>query len=281
MRNKFIGKMSGTVIVCILAAYGLTGCGAVSKSLPADKFLALSISGLAGVDQYTFQGQSGVVLPIGVTVGSVSYTGEVTDHANMTVQMTGSGDGAGGTSGVGVMSSSGNWTLLARRGADRWLPATAKDGMRPLSAVGSWSESAWAGINPLERLERMKNAAKSVVYGPSDGNDRHRIVQIVLKPSAAKEEWRHRIEAEWESVAGGRPVQAASDGGGAWSAAYEKAGKQLAAMLDSLQAETRMEITADSRTMIPIKIVEHSVLRFEADGRSREESHSGVVTFGK
>ncbi|WP_127531493.1 hypothetical protein [Paenibacillus kobensis] len=280
MRNHNKGRVPGKIIACMLAAsIGLAGCGAASESLPADQFLSLSISGLAGIDQYTFEGKSGIVLPVGVTVGSVSYKGEVTDHANMTVQMTGNGDGGGGTSGVGVMSEDGDWKLLARRGADRWLPANAGNGMRTLNASSSWSESTWAGINPLERLERLKDAAKSVAYGGTDGNDRHRVIQIVLEPSAAKQEWRHRIETEWESVAGGRTVQTAASGRDEWSIAYEKSGKQLAAMLDSLEAETRIEITADSRTMLPLKVVEHSTLRFQANGKERQESHSGTVTF--
>ncbi|MNG41715.1 hypothetical protein D3C84_1310800 [compost metagenome] len=50
-------------------------------------------------------------------------------------------------------------------------------------------------------------------------------------------------------------------------------------MLDSLAAEMTIEVTADSRTMLPLKVVEHSTLRFNANGQERQESYSGVVSF--
>ncbi|GFN32016.1 hypothetical protein [Paenibacillus xylaniclasticus] len=280
MRNQWILDVPRKVLIFMLTiTLGLSGCGTVSESMPADKFLSLSLSGLAGIDHYTFEGNSGVGLPVGVTVGSVSYKGEVTDHSEMTVRMIGSGDVAGGVSGVGTMSVDGHWTLLTRRGADQWLPAQTKDRMRLRASTPSWSVGTWAGINPLDRLERMKEAAKSVSYGPSDGNSRHRIVQIVLEPSAAKQEWRHRIEAEWKAIAGGKLSQTMQAASSDKEAAYVKAERKLASMLDSLQAETRMELTADRHTMKLIKVVEHSTLRFEVNGESREEFHCGVVTF--
>lgn len=268
------------------AVFGVSGCGSMTDNMSADQFLALSISGLAGVDQFTFQGESGVLLPVGVTIGSLSYKGEVTGHSEMKVQMTGSGDDNGGRGGVGIQSMSGNYRLLAQRGADRWLPSGSRSGLRPLSSSGSntsevtvdeASNGLWAGLNPLEKLERVRDAAKSVSYQEDAAvRSGQRVIVIEMQPAAAKDEWTNRIELQWSALLDNNLQGETSS----QAAQIKQAKQQLTEMLGTLSAETRYEVTADKRSMLPQRVVEHSTLHFQAGGKDREESYTGEVTFG-
>ncbi|PWW06171.1 hypothetical protein DFQ01_10372 [Paenibacillus cellulosilyticus] len=267
------------------AVFGIFGCGSMTDNMAADQFLALSISGLAGVDQFTFAGESGVLLPVGVTIGSLSYKGEVTGHSEMKVQMTGSGDNSGGKSGIGLQSMNGQWKLLAQRGADRWLPSGRQDGVRQLSTQDAGtsnvtndgqSNGLWAGLNPLEKLERVRDAAKSVTYQENAAvRSGQRVIVIEMQPSAAKEEWTKRLEQQWSALMESGQQEEASG----QAKQIQQAKQQLTAMLSTLSAETRYEVTADKRSMLPLRVVEHSTLHFQADGKDREESYTGEVTF--
>lgn len=288
MIKRMLSIRSSSLLLALLSVslFGVSGCGSMTDKLPADRFLALSISGLAGVDQYTFTGQSGVLLPVGVTIGSLNYKGEVTGHSNMLVQMTGNGDDSGGRGGVGLQSTSSKWRLQSRRGADRWLPDGGRDGIRPLevkdAAGGAQtgagpSGSLWAGLNPLEKLERVRDAAKSVAYG-EDASVRsgQRLIIIELQPSAAREEWTNRMEQQWSALMENN-LQSESS---AQVEMIKQAKQQLDDMLGTLSAETRYEVTADKRSMLPLRVVEHSTLKFKSNGQTREESYTGEVTFG-
>lgn len=270
------------------SSFSVTGCGSVTDGMPADQFLALSISGLAGVDQFTFTGESGVGLPVGVTIGSLSYKGEVTGHSDMKVQMTGNGDDNGGVGGVGLQSTSGQWRLLAQRGADRWLPSVRQDGIRPLASTSAdegigagnveqgLSNGLWAGLNPLEKLERVRDASKSVAYQEGASvRSGQRVVVIEMQPAAAKEEWTSRIEQQWSAL-----IEDNLQGDSKQAERVTEAKRQLTEMLSTLSAETRYEVTADKRSMLPQRVVEHSKLYFQAGGKPREESYAGEVTFG-
>ncbi|GMK41603.1 hypothetical protein PCCS19_46600 [Paenibacillus sp. CCS19] len=270
-----------------ISLFGVSGCGSVTDNMPADRFLALSISGLAGVDQFTFTGQSGVLLPVGVTIGSLTYKGEVTGHSDMKVQMTGSGDDRGGSGGIGLQSTSGEWRLLSQRGADRWLPSGGQDGIRPLSvkkanegvdAGTGLSNSLWAGLNPLEKLERVRDAAKSVAYEKDAAiRSGQRVIVIELQPSAAREEWTNRMEQQWSALIENKVQSATPE----QAETIKQAKKQMNDMLRTLTAETRYEVTADRRSMLPLRVVEHSKLNFQSGGQAREESYTGEVTFGE
>jgi|GEM_PF-1336393 len=273
----------------ISSLFGLTGCGSVTDRMTADRFLALSISGLAGVDQFTFTGQSGVGLPVGVTIGSLSYQGEVKGHSAMKVQMMGNGDDNGGVGGVGVQSTSGHWRLQAQRGADRWLPIARpvrQDGIRLLASSGaedggvqageSLSNGLWTGLNPLEKLERIRDAAKNVAYQEDAAvRSGQRVIVIEMQPSAAREEWTRRIEQQWSALIDNNLQRNSKQ-----AEMITQAKQQLSEMLGTLSAETRYEVTADKRSMLPMRVVEHSKLYFQAGGKSREESYTGEVTFG-
>ncbi|MBD3918112.1 hypothetical protein H8B09_05060 [Paenibacillus sp. PR3] len=268
----------------ISSLFGVTGCGSMTDRMSADRFLALSISGLAGVDQFTFTGQSGVGLPVGVTIGSLSYKGEVTGHSEMKVQMTGNGDDNGGVGGIGLQSTSGQWRLLAQRGPDRWLPSAIQDGIRPLASASvdggtqeeGLSNGLWAGLNPLEKLERIRDAAKNVAYKEDTSvGSGQRVIVIEMQPSAAREEWTSRIEQQWSAL-----IDNNLQGNSKQVEMITQAKQQLTEMLSTLSAETRYEVTADKRSMLPQRVVEHSKLYFQAGGKSREESYTGEVTFG-
>jgi hypothetical protein len=278
--KRWLLVLFGAVEICV------SGCGSMTDNMPADQFLALSISGLAGIDQFTFAGESGVLLPVGVKIGSLSYKGEVTGHSEMKVQMTGSGDNNGGRSGIGLQQTNGQWRLLAQRGADRWLPSGRRVGIRPLSsrntdmsdnADSGLSNSLWAGLNPLEKLERVRDAAKNVAYKENASvPSGQRIIVIEMQPSAARDEWTGRMEQQWSALFESSQQEEKSN----QARAIQQAKQQFTAMLSTLSAETRYEVTVDKRTMLPQRVIEHSKLLFQAGGREREESYSGEVTFG-
>ncbi|EFM12920.1 hypothetical protein PaecuDRAFT_0431 [Paenibacillus curdlanolyticus YK9] len=269
---------------------GLTGCGDVSGTMEPEKFFSLSVSGLAGKDQYTFQGQSGVVLPAGVRVHALQYRGEISAHSRMKVQLSGDGDGAGGSKGIGLLSTTDEWRAIPRKGADQWTQVPDMKGLGAKSMTGaqtsgklhSWSEESWAGINPVERLERIRDAAKRVMYDESDNDSGYRVVRIVLDGAAAKKDWSDRIQAEWSKVKGEQPLLAASSHmkSSTWQAAYAEADKQLQAMLRSLTAETTIILKADRRSMLPLHITEQSKLQFMSEGQAREEFYTNEVNFG-
>ncbi|MWC26746.1 hypothetical protein [Paenibacillus sp. MMS18-CY102] len=291
IRERWWRRWIASLAWCALMV-GLSSCGNVSGTMEPEQFFTLSVSGLAGKDQYTFEGNSGIVLPAGVRVHALSYRGEISGHSRMKVQLSGDGDGTGGSSGVGLLSSTDEWRAVPQKGADQWahvrgehesnVKAKTSAGAQASVRARSWSEDSWSNINPVERLERIRDAAKRVSYDENNGDDRYRVVRIILDGAAAKKDWSDRIQSEWLTATGNQALLATSNKvkGNAWQTAYAEADKQLQAMLQSLEAETTITLKADRRSMLPHHITEQSKLHFVSEGQAREEFYTSEVTFG-
>lgn len=72
------------VVISIIA--GLLGCAGITPNRTPEKWLSLSYSGLAAMDQYTFTGSMSMGMEEGVMFKPQMFEGKVVNHHQLTIQ---------------------------------------------------------------------------------------------------------------------------------------------------------------------------------------------------
>lgn len=210
------------------------GCGGWAGERPAEETLSLAANGLHGVDRYAFRVRTAVGTETSDLREIEAYEGEIVGHSVMKVRRSSGVPGAN-----------------ELRGPTRFMEELLRQ--RP--------RVEYAGNVPGGRL---------ALRATLEGNDASRIAgeRIRLRFEQAA----RAAEADW------------ADGSGAGLtedqyAAYRDAVKreiarsrqELERMLSGLSADTEVDVTIDRRSLLPLQLVEKTVLRYESGGRQRTE----------
>lgn len=250
---------------CLIPLLLLTSCSFYKPERSAEELLALAVSGLSGVDRYTFDGETTLLLANGRSARTAKFEGEIRNHRNLSVHVQGSQD-----------VQTGQWMQIDRKGPDRWI---ARDGMKEAEEGADW--------NAVQTLERLVGAPKNVAYLPRRPENRAWIVKADLEAAHATRDWKRRLEREFESaVQAARtsiaklPVSRNDDFRREWNAEIAGARKELERMMKGLNVQSTYIVAIDRRRMLPLEITELTTLQYERDGQTCRESRTTNVTFG-
>ena len=225
----------GMALSALIAA-AQAGCAGPETDRSPSEVLAIASAGLEGVDRYTFRSRTAVRAG-GVELQELeSYEGEIAGHA---VRM--------------IRSLSGN---SARESDEAETPAS-----RLAELARRKAEVGYAGKAP---------ACCLVLSVKLSGDEAARDVKARLTKQF--EQAAKRAEEELAgAVLPDADAGKAEDFRGAVARETERFRRELARMLEGLEAEATVLVTIDRRTMLPLSFEETVVLRYEAGGRTRTE----------
>jgi len=230
--------------VCLLAWVALAaGCDSLTDKKTPKELLSMSVSGLAGIDSYTFVETSGVTSAAGIKSASVTYRGEVQEHNRILLQ--------------------------------------------------SEDKHTRSVIPPLELLTAIEAGASHVELLPSKSGLRTAVLRIDLDPAAAAKQWETQLNDSIArldnlnsplSQAGGSKALSANGNNSTefdreWADEIARSKSELSKLLRNLRVESMYMLTIDRKRLLPLKLVEHTVLQYEAKGGKRKELRDSELIF--
>lgn len=248
MSGKRLLRLAGCAIGLAGLIVGFSACLAPSR-LPADEALALSTSALAGVDRYSFAGET-VVRDAGGAAVRQPFSGEVAGH-RLAALSWGQGKPEAGIAPAAPPGAGQKGGAPAEAEAPNPAAHGVATARTPPAAAPTNAASLAAG-RPLALAELAPLQAAAVAYERSD--DRGAVVlKFALRPEAAKARAADHL--------------------------CSREGSASREALDSLQASTVCSWTADRRTWFPTELKEETVLRYTSGGRPITERRTTVLHF--
>ncbi|GIP57962.1 hypothetical protein MKX50_16110 [Paenibacillus sp. FSL W8-0186] len=245
---------------CLMAAVLMSSCR-LQEARTGEQWFNHAWSGLAGVDALTFQGKAALWRgEQGVLEQNLSYSGRLDDHHRLTMRTVIAEGGAGSK---GSLLASGTHlggkyeTKLVAQGR-RWHIVSDEESLG----------KGLARLNPLEQLEHIRNARKSIKLesGAARGT---KVLRIELDAADAQaligselEEEMKQVRQKWESklakLQNAERAKLASQSEQIWSAGN----KQLAEMLNQAEIQAVYHLTVNSKTGLPMRLTSESRIAY-------------------
>ncbi|MFC5469905.1 hypothetical protein ACFPPD_14320 [Cohnella suwonensis] len=219
--------------------FGLQGCMAGSRSIPAKDALALSASALAGSENYAFAGELSLY-DAGGEVGSRSaFEGQVTGHGNLKLQ---------------------------------WKPSE-------LSAMETGDSASYETYRPLQLLEALKGDDATAAYAEKPTQSKPVKLVVRLDDEVAKRRVAEELRQQLAMLRSTYATGSKETGVGKAAAILSEAEARMEAAIKSLKVRTVCYWTADPKNWFPSQLKEESQLSYEWEGRSLNEKRSSETNF--
>ncbi|MFD0713683.1 hypothetical protein [Paenibacillus sp. GCM10027626] len=246
MLNVYTKSGRSCIALLMLLGFALLcggGCQPYAQGRSAEELLSLSISGLAGVDQYSFTGKTVIRNAAGVQTPPVIFQGKVEDHHNIKVQSS----------------------------EKTYIDHFAS---QPLALL----KKIQAGKAKVEVVGAKSGQSTAVLRIEMDPSKARRIWQDQLTASMNEVEKKLDPAKAERSL---QPLQQSSKEAylKEWKAELDHSKKQLEKMLGSLQVESVYELTIDRKRLLPLKLDEQTLLHYEVDGNKLKEGRKAEMTF--
>ncbi|GAA0135788.1 hypothetical protein YSY43_26280 [Paenibacillus sp. YSY-4.3] len=245
---------------CLMAAAAMSSCR-LQETRSGEQWFNHAWSGLAGVDALTFQGKAALWRgEQGVLEQNLSYNGRLDNHHRLTMRTVipeGESGGKGGPLAAGTRAGEEYETKFVAQGR-RWHIESDEE------MLGR----GLARLNPLEQLEHIRNARKSVKLesGAARGT---KVLRIELDAADAQaliggelEEEMKQVRQKWENKLAKLPsaerAKLASQSEQIWSAGD----KQLAEMLNQAEVQAVYHLTLSSKTGLPMRLTSESRIAY-------------------
>ncbi|HUC93380.1 MAG TPA: hypothetical protein VMS09_15390 [Paenibacillus sp.] len=241
------GPLFHAFIWSLLPALLCGGCADPHRARSPEETLAIAAAGLSGIDRYDFRVRTGLGYGQAQPRMTEEYEGKVIGHSKRTVRRTARGnEGAGNAKGSGLR-------------------------------------------DPADRLSTVRKLAETVEYADPAEDGPNLTLRIRLRPDSAAEAEAASLRAEFErsaEAAGSETIRNAAGGAKADQTLRRAVREEIAAsrhrleaMLRSLEVDDVVELSVDGSRMLPVRMKETVVMRYEADGRQRTEKRVTSVTF--
>ncbi|WP_274650484.1 hypothetical protein [Paenibacillus humicola] len=234
--------MKKTMVSAAAAVLLLTGCASGSSGKTPKELLALSISGLTGVDHYRFAGTAAVSVD-GAEEQPVAFQGTVKDHNDIEVQTSG----------------------------DKPVPGIG----HPLELLKSIEASA----SRTELAADRSGNRTAVLHIQADEAKTGKLWADRIRGEFARLERRVPALSGLQSLSGGkgRELQAAYER--EWKQELDRSRARLDGMLKTLRVNADYTLVVDRTKLLPMRLQEHAELRYFADGAERSEVRTTDMTF--
>jgi len=204
----------------------------------------MSISGLAGIDNYSFIETSGVTSAAGIKSASVTYRGEVQEHNRILLQSEDNHHTRSVTPPLelltAIQASARHVELLPSKSGLR--TAVLRIDLDPAAAAKQWEKQLNASIARLDNLNSPLSQA----------GDSKALSSIGSNSSEFDREWATEIA---------------------------RSKSELNELLRNLHVESMYMLTIDRKRLLPLKLQEHTVLQYEAKGAKRKELRNSELIF--
>ncbi|MFC0330755.1 hypothetical protein ACFOLF_02490 [Paenibacillus sepulcri] len=229
--------------IMVLCLTVTAGCASSVEDRSPKELLALTVSGLSGVDHYTFKGTTNIATGDGMVIKPLSFQGTVKDHERLEVKS---------------------------------------------SDIGS-SEDV---IHPLELLKQIEDTASAAELVPAESGNTTAVLLVKTEEKAAAEKWTAKLRSEFKDLQNSMPLAAGSgirqqstkaeteaSFQKEWQAEITRSGRLLEDMLSTLQVSSTYKLIVDKKRLLPLRLQEHTILRYKTQGEQRQESRISDITF--
>jgi len=272
MQKKLrVAARFGLLLPALGTAIAAAACGMAERTDP-EAALDQAVAGLARAESFAFSGKAEIAVD-GVTVQSQSpIDGMVADQNRMYMRIgIDAGTPLSGVRDAGGMSAHG---IVYKRSERGWVPAGADLASPP---------GVFAGWNPVEKLEQLGGLNKTVtVVRDAEDADTLTLEAVVAPEDAAALIRRELAERSAQAVSEDRIREFQNKYGlsdeeagrlrSELAAVTERAGREMEAMTNTLQAELSYRLQLDRSTRLPQKMTIHLGLQYRAGERDHRES---------
>ncbi|NMO94678.1 hypothetical protein HII30_02595 [Paenibacillus lemnae] len=248
----------------------------MSSGKDPDHLLEISVAGLAGMDNLTFQGESSIRSdPAGIYNRTVQYEGELQKHRLLTMKISHRDRVPNHELYTSAGSTMNGFQAKIRYQDGRWAPLA--DG---------YAEAGWvSGFNPLQQLESMINMEKTVTEEVGAPRGR-RILRVQLKEEASRTlavnmlneqmaELRQRFEDQ-EGDLYTRDKKARER----LTAIWEKEDQAMKKLLEQSKISVLYHITINEASSLPERLTSEIRMRYDDfSGVNRDERSLSEVRF--
>ncbi|UVI27862.1 hypothetical protein [Paenibacillus spongiae] len=227
----------------IIGVAALSGCQSTVRDKSPQEMLSLTVAGLAAVDRYTFTGTTSIY---GADMGAaqpITFQGSVEDHKR-----------------IQVKSNKDNEDIQITR-------------------------------QPFNLLKHIEATAATTELVAANSGERTAVLRIVPDKAASRRTWIKKQNEAFErlvkddELADGAGRKLSLKAGNRMSYEQERADeisrsrKQLAEMLNTLNVDTTYQLIIDRKRLLPLKLHEHTVLQYKADGKNQREERKSELIF--
>ncbi|SDW58818.1 hypothetical protein [Paenibacillus sp. CF384] len=229
---------------CCVIMLTVIGCNSAVDNKSPGELLSLSVSGLSGVDQYAFRGDTGIGLTGVSPIKAMSFQGTVENHNNVLVKATNPNSLGGSIHPLEylreVENSAQSTELVPSESGNR--TAVLRITSNEAKAKATWVQTLRDEFSVLEKkvpaASSSKNKMQSKRASGSVGS----------------------LEREWNEE-------------------LSRSKAQLEAMLSTLRVQSSCRMIIDRKKLLPIQLEEKTTLQYKAEGQDRKELRVTKIVF--
>ncbi|WP_145947526.1 hypothetical protein [Paenibacillus sp. Y412MC10] len=254
---------------------GLTGCGMFQDSKSPEEWFSQTITGLAGIDSFSFSGLASVRAQDQGQVQNFAYTGRLTGHDQLTMESVIPTGEAVQTTGLQARGITGKTVKVTnfRRQDGGWVRLSSE-------ANPEDNSPSLTRLNPLQQLDGIHGLPKSIKVESSAGRGT-KVLRIELESSSAKDFLAKQLESEMEGLRNQPGYTHAQSGQKQkLQTLWNQGDKQLRQMLNDAQVSTVYHLTINRKSGFPVRLTSESAIDYiNLDGAQTREKMVNDVSF--
>nr|WP_154957721.1 hypothetical protein [Paenibacillus xylanexedens] len=267
-----------SLILCFVLAI-VPGCGMLQHDRTPEEIFSLALSGIAGKETLTFEGQAGLRREnSGMFENQFKFEGKLEDHDRLTLQTRLPGAVTAADSGVSLNAVKNNgqpsgFSASFQRKKGQWNALTAQH--EPLRG----SLSRFNPIAQLEKIDRMKKTIQSE-YG---SGRQTRILRIELAPEDAKTWATDQLTDEMNSIRAEYMHKASQVKGASkqkleqeLQKVWQQGEDTMQKLIQKAEVHTVYHLTVDRKTSLPMRLSSESQVKY-TDNSSRSNVEALVT----
>ncbi|PZT54818.1 hypothetical protein [Paenibacillus silvae] len=251
--------------LCVMLAV-VPGCGILQRDRTPEEIFALALSGIAGKETMTFEGEAGLRRENSAMFeNQFKFQGKLEEHDRLTLQTRLPGSVAAAGSGISMNAVNhngqpGGFSASYERKRGQWTALAAEH--EPLR--GSLSR-----FNPIAQLEQIDTMKKTIQSEYGSGRQT-RILRIELAPEDAKAWAASQLTDEMDAIRTEYMHKAAQVKGanqGKLEEELQKVWQQgetsMQKMFEKAEVHTVYHLTVDRKTSLPMRLSSESQMKYK------------------
>ena len=271
-----------SLILCLVLTI-VPGCGMLQHDRTPEEIFSLALSGIAGKETLTFEGQAGLRREnSGMFENQFKFEGKLEDHDRLTLQtrLPGAVTAAGSGTSLNAVKNNGQpsgFSASFERNKGQWTALTAEH--EPL-------RGALSRFNPIAQLEKIDGMKKTIQSEYGSGRQTQ-ILRIELAPEEAKSWAATQLTDEMDSIRE-EYMHKANQVKGADKKELEQnlqkvwqQGKDtMQQLIEKAEVHTVYHLTVDRKTSLPMRLSSESQVKYrDNSNRSNVEALVTDVNF--
>ncbi|WP_145331930.1 hypothetical protein [Paenibacillus xylanexedens] len=267
-----------SLTLCLVLAV-VSGCGMLQHDRTPEEIFSLALSGIAGKETLTFEGQAGLRREnSGMFENQFKFEGKLEDHDRLTLQTRLPGAVTAADSGISLNAVKNNgqpsgFSASFQRKKGQWNALTAQH--EPLR--GSLSR-----FNPIAQLEKIDSMKKTIQSEYGSGRQT-RILRIELAPEDAKTWATDQLTDEMNSIRAEYMHKASQVKGASkqkleqeLQKVWQQGEDTMQKLIQKAEVHTVYHLTVDRKTSLPMRLSSESQVKY-TDNSSRSNVEALVT----